>query len=235
VSTRITGPLGVLAVTGQATLGGATAVNNTLTVSGQATLEGPVQAQQTLAVTGQASLNGGGSVSGTLTNGGTISGGVVNPASGTVSGPWTVQGLLGTHYATNTLSTAYTTTSTTAVSTGMGVSISSPSTALQWLLTAIGSNNTAGDGIALSLYRSTTGIPAAGAAPGTGDVAVWGSGSLLSSAAGQQQAASGTGIDTGLTSGTTYYYYLAVAAVTGGTASVGGGTSETVLRVRAIE
>jgi len=146
-----------------------------------------------------------------------------------------VAALLGTHSATATVSPAYTTTSTTAVSTGVGVSLSSPGTALQWLVNAIGSNSTAGDGIALTLYRSTTGIPAAGAAPGTGDVAVWTTGSLLSSAANQQQAAAGTSIDTGLTSGTTYYYYLALASVTGGTASVGGGTNETVIRVRAIQ
>jgi hypothetical protein len=221
-----------LAVAGPSTLEGATTVQSTLAVSGQASLNGGLQTAAGTQATfnGPATLNDGATLpSGqTLTNNGTISGGTV--ANATVSG-----GFLHPAGATASLGSTYTTTSTTFVSTGMGVSVVSPSTALSYLLAAIVSNNTAGDGVSLALYRSTTGIPAAGAAPGTGDVAIWQSGELISSAANQQQAVATSDVDGGLAAGTTYYYYLAVEAVTGGTASVAAGSNQTTLTVRALE
>lgn len=207
-----------------------------LVVDGPSTLDGATSVGSTLAVSGQTSLNGGAAMpaSAQFANNGTIAGGTVNPQSGAVTGAWSVGGLLSTAHDEATLAAAYTTTSTTPVSTGLGVQLTSPGASLEWLVAAIANNNTAGDGVSLAVYRSTTGIPAAGAAPGGSDTQVWGSGTLVSSAASQDQAVAGSAIDTGLTANQAYYYYLAAAAVTGGTASVGGGTEETVLRVRAI-
>jgi hypothetical protein len=207
-----------------------------LVVQGPSSLEGATSVGSTLAVSGQASLNGGAAMPAgqQFSNNGTIAGGTVNPQSGSVTGAWTVGGLLGTAHASASLGANYTTTSTTAVSSGFGVSLVSPGTTLEFQAAALVANNTAGDGVQVTLYRSTTGIPAAGSAPGGSDVAVWTSNPLLSSAANQNQAASAVDIMTGLTAGTTYYFYLAVQAVTGGTASLNAGTNSTALLVRAI-
>jgi hypothetical protein len=146
----------------------------------------------------------------------------------------TVAGAVTTPHAAAALGATYTTTSTTAVSTGFGVSLASPGSVLGWIVHAVVANNTAGDGGQLTLYRSTAGIPAAGSAPAAGDVAVWTSGPLLSTAANQSQVAGGDYLDTGLTAGTTYYYYLAAQAVTGGTASVVADTGATTVLIRAV-
>lgn len=175
-------------------------------------------------VVGAVSLAGAVQNSGTVTNSGTIQGGVVNPASGTVSGAWTVSGLLGTVHGSDTLAAAYSTTSTTAVSSGFGVSLDSPGASVEWRAALLAANNTAGDGATLTLYRSTAAIPAAGSAPGGSDTAL-ASISLVSSAASQNQAAVLQGLDTGLAGGTTYYYYVAIAALTGGTAQLDIGTN----------
>jgi hypothetical protein len=207
-----------------------------LVVQGPSNLDGATQVGSTLTVAGQASLNGGATMPAgqQFSNNGTIAGGVVNPQSGSVTGAWTVGGLLGTAHASASLGATYTTTSTTAVSSGFGVSIVSPGTVLEYQVAALVANNTAGDGVQVTLYRSTTGIPAAGSAPGAGDVAVWTTTSLVSSSANQNQAASAVDLVSGLTAGTTYYFYLAVQAVTGGTASLEAGTNSTALLVRAI-
>jgi len=134
--------------------------------------------------------------------------------------------------ATASVGTTATTTSTTAVSTGIGLSIIPGNTQVLLEGHAIVSNNTAGDGAIVYVYRSTAGIPAAGSAPATGDTAVFNSGAFLSSAANQQQSVAIHALDTGLTSGAKYYYYFGLAAVTGGTASLVGGTNTSVLVAR---
>jgi hypothetical protein len=233
--------LGSLTVQGPASLNGATAVNNLLSVSGQASLNGGLQtaANTTATFNGSVTLNAGGQVPAgqTLTNAGTLANtGTINN-SGTINNTGTISGSgqISAANAYASLSSAYSTTSTSLVSTGLGVQITSPGTVLTVELAAVVANNTAGDGVTLALYRSTSAIPAAGSAPGTSDVAIWNSGSLLSSAANQQQPVSAHIHDAGLSAGTTYYYYLAVQAVTGGTASVNADTAATTLVVRAIQ
>lgn len=127
------------------------------------------------------------------------------------------------------LGAATTTASTALVSSGLGVSVTPAGTQVRVRGVYIVSNNTAGDGVQVAVYRSTAGIPAAGAAPAAGDVSVYSSGPLLSSAANQQQAGGFELLQTGLTAGTKYYFYIAFAAVTGGTASLAGGSSQTAL------
>lgn len=138
-----------------------------------------------------------------------------------------------TDYTQGALASTYSTASTTNVSAGLGVSLAVATTGALVMLSAIVANNTAGDGVQLAVYRSTTGTPAAGSAPGGTDTLVYQT-QMTSSAANQNQSVCTLFMDTGLTAGTTYYYYVALAAVTGGTAAAVGGNRQTVLVVHSV-
>jgi len=121
------------------------------------------------------------------------------------------------------LSASYSTTSTTAVSTGLyayihvsGITANSP---IVVEFEGYGYNNTLGDGVTLSLYVSTSGIPAQGSAPPSTDT-------LLTSITVTQEGLVSnpnsmpiTYVYTPTVAGN-YYFYIAVNAVTGGTATI---------------
>jgi len=122
------------------------------------------------------------------------------------------------------LSASYSTTSTTAVSTGLGTAkiIVSSSTVNHPLVVSFegyGYNNTLGDGVTLSLYVSTAGVPAQGSAPPSTDTL------LTSITVTQEGLASNpysmpiTYVYTPTASGY-YYFYVTINAVTGGTATI---------------
>ena len=119
-------------------------------------------------------------------------------------------------------SSVVSTTSTTGVSTGIGVSVT-PQVAGKALVKvkAQAANNTLGDGIMVLLYRSTTSIPAAGSAPNSGDVNLQFASITQEGLAGNRHTIALDLLDSGLTNGTKYYYYIAQFAQTGGTASIG--------------
>jgi len=121
------------------------------------------------------------------------------------------------------LSASYSTTSTTAVSTGLyayipvsGITVNSP---IVVEFEGYGYNNTLGDGVTLSLYASTAGIPAQGSAPPSTDT------HLTSITVTQEGVASNpnsmpiTYVYTPTASGS-YYFYVTLNAVTGGTATI---------------
>jgi len=122
------------------------------------------------------------------------------------------------------LSASYSTTSTTAVSTGLGtagvpVSIFSKGNPIVVSFEGYGYNNTLGDGVTLSLYLSTAGVPAQGSAPPSTDTL------LTSITVTQEGVASNpnsmpiTYVYTPTSSGA-YYFYVTINAVTGGTATI---------------
>jgi len=122
------------------------------------------------------------------------------------------------------LSASYSTTSTTPVSTGLGTAkivVSSNTVNLPLVVSfeGYGYNNTLGDGITLSLYVSTAGVPAQGSAPPSTDTL------LTSITVTQEGLASNpysmpiTYVYTPTATGN-YYFYIAVNAVTGGTATI---------------
>jgi len=122
------------------------------------------------------------------------------------------------------LSASYSTTSTTAVSTGLGtagvpVSSFTVNHPLVVSFEGYGYNNTLGDGVTLSLYVSTAGVPAQGSAPPSTDTL------LTSITVTQEGLASNpysmpiTHVYTPTATGN-YYFYIAVNAVTGGTATI---------------
>jgi len=122
------------------------------------------------------------------------------------------------------LSASYSTTSTTPVSTGLGtagvpVSSFTVNHPLVVSFEGYGYNNTLGDGVTLSLYVSTAGVPAQGSAPPSTDTL------LTSITVTQEGLASNpysmpiTYVYTPTATGN-YYFYIAVNAVTGGTATI---------------
>jgi hypothetical protein len=143
------------------------------------------------------------------------------------------QGLADGSFQSAVLSANYTTTSTTLVSTGLGVTLTPEDTKVMLDGRAVVNNNTAGDGVTVAIYQSTVGIPAAGSAPASGDTAIL-QVNITSSAASQNQVVPLALPVTSLTAGTKYYFYLAVAAVTGGTAQVNGGSGQTALTARVV-
>jgi len=122
------------------------------------------------------------------------------------------------------LSASYSTTSTTAVSTGLGtagVPVSNYTVNLPLVVSfeGYGYNNTLGDGVTLSLYVSTAGVPAQGSAPPSTDT-------LLTSVTTTQEGLASNPYSMPITyvytptSGGTYYFYVTINAVTGGTATI---------------
>jgi len=123
------------------------------------------------------------------------------------------------------LSASYSTTSTTAVSTGLGtagvpVSSETVNHPLVVSFEGYGYNNTLGDGVTLSLYVSTAGVPAQGSAPPSTDTL------LTSITVTQEGLASNpnsmpiTHVYTPTTANENYYFYITINAVTGGTATI---------------
>jgi len=130
----------------------------------------------------------------------------------------------GSAFSAVNLSASYSTTSTTAVSTGLGtakVPVSSQTVNFPLVVSfeGYGYNNTLGDGVTLSLYVSTAGVPAQGSAPPSTDTL------LTSITVTQEGLASNpysmpiTYVYTPTATGN-YYFYIAVNAVTGGTATI---------------
>jgi len=122
------------------------------------------------------------------------------------------------------LSASYSTTSTTPVSTGLGTAkiVVSSATVNHPLVVSFegyGYNNTLGDGVTLSLYVSTAGVPAQGSAPPSTDT-------LLTSITVTQEGLASNPYSMPITYAYTptatgnYYFYIAVNAVTGGTATI---------------
>jgi hypothetical protein len=99
-------------------------------------------------------------------------------------------------------------TSSSDISTGIGTSIAPTTSRVLARATGYGglSGGITGAAVA-SVYRSATGIPAAGSAPGGSDVRL--GYCNMGSYNGIQTALAIEAIDTGLTPGTTYYYYFA--------------------------
>jgi len=122
------------------------------------------------------------------------------------------------------LSASYSTTSTTPLSTGLGTAkivVSTQTVNLPLVVNfyGYGYNNTLGDGVTLSLYVSTAGVPAQGSAPPSTDTL------LTSITVTQEGAASNPNsmpipyVYTPTATGS-YYFYVAVNSVTGGTATI---------------
>lgn len=99
-----------------------------------------------------------------------------------------------------------TTTSTSYVSAGIGLSLAPSTTRIQvlgMLTNDLGGVTATSGGIAI--YRNTSGVPASGTGVG--------SDTLIASVFGANTATiSPAYLDTGLTAGTTYYYYVAIAS-----------------------
>jgi len=145
-----------------------------------------------------------------------------------VSTPYTIGNVgafvNGSAFSAVNLSASYSTTSTTAVSTGLGtagVPVSSVTVNLPLVVSfeGYGYNNTLGDGVTLSLYVSTAGVPAQGSAPPSTDTL------LTSITVTQEGLASNpnsmpiTHVYTPTATGS-YYFYVTINAVTGGTATI---------------
>lgn len=129
------------------------------------------------------------------------------------------------------LAANYANTTTNPLSTGTGITITPTDSKIQVDGHAVAQNNTASDGWTVSVYRSTVGIPAQGAAPAGGDTVVYSTTRSVSSA-NQNFSCGFEFVDSGLTPNTTYYCYITIAAVTGGTATAVGGTNQTSLIVK---
>ena len=115
--------------------------------------------------------------------------------------------------------TNYSTTSTSAVSTGIGLSITPSTTRVLVSVTGEAANNTSGDGSLIAVYSNTTGVPTSGTSVGTD--ALW----TFTQVNGNASAYMGFAIAklaTGLTASQTYYFYVALQALGGGTAILGG-------------
>jgi hypothetical protein len=122
------------------------------------------------------------------------------------------------------LSASYSTTSTTALSTGLGTAkivVSSFTVNFPLVVNfyGYGYNNTLGDGVTLSLYVSTAGVPAQGSAPPSTDT-------LLTSITVTQEGLVSNPNSMPIpyvyqpTATGSYYFYVAVNSVTGGTATI---------------
>ena len=161
-------------------------------------------------------------------NPGVYTSGSLGLGSFTNDGPFTIANVgaftASSAFSAVNLSASYSTTSTTAVSTGLGtagifvsgVTVNHP---LVVSFEGYGYNNTLGDGVTLSLYVSTAGVPAQGSAPPSTDT-------LLTSVTTTQEGLASnpysmpiTYVYTPTKSGS-YYFYVTINAVTGGTATI---------------
>jgi len=123
------------------------------------------------------------------------------------------------------LSASYSTTSTTPVSTGLGtakivVSSFTVNYPLVVSFEGYGYNNTLGDGVTLSLYVSTAGVPAQGSAPPSTDTLLTSITTTQEGLASNPYSMPITYVYTPTTANENYYFYIAVNAVTGGTATI---------------
>ena len=143
-----------------------------------------------------------------------------------------MQGLWRPRFNWHALASTYSTSSATNVSTGHGTSLVAGGTGvLEIVSTAVASNATQNDASQVALYESTIGIPAAGAAPASGDTLIYQTTRTRSTANSNSETTSHI-VRTGLVTGTTYYYYHAAAAPGGGTTSLVGGNNQTTIMVR---
>ena len=123
------------------------------------------------------------------------------------------------------LSASYSTTSTTAVSTGLGtagvpVSVFTVNLPLVVSFEGYGYNNTLGDGVTLSLYVSTAGVPAQGSAPPSTDTLLTSITTTQEGLASNPYSMPITYVYTPTTANENYYFYITINAVTGGTATI---------------
>ena len=123
------------------------------------------------------------------------------------------------------LSASYSTTSTTAVSTGLGTAgifVSSYNSGYPLVVNfeGYGDNNTLGDGVTLSLYVSTAGVPAQGSAPPSTDTLLTSITTTQEGLASNPYSMPITYVYTPPTAGDHYYFYVTINAVTGGTATI---------------
>jgi len=123
------------------------------------------------------------------------------------------------------LSASYSTTSTTAVSTGLGtagvpVSVFTVNLPLVVSFEGYGYNNTLGDGVTLSLYVSTAGVPAQGSAPPSTDTLLTSITTTQEGLASNPYSMPITYVYTPTTANENYYFYVTINAVTGGTATI---------------
>ena len=124
------------------------------------------------------------------------------------------------------LSASYSTTSTTPVSTGLGTTpygiyVSGATVNLPLVVSfeGYGYNNTLGDGVTLSLYVSTAGVPAQGSAPPSTDTLLTSITMTQEGLASNPNSMPITHVYTPTASGS-YYFYVTINAVTGGTATI---------------
>lgn len=123
----------------------------------------------------------------------------------------------------------YTTTSSTAISTGVGVTVASPHTDKNLInMAALIKNGTINDGATIQIYRSTSSIPSQGNAPNSGDTSVF-SATVTEAVAAGQVGIPACFVDSGLVPGQTYYYYITILSVTGGTTTIYGSSNQTTI------
>jgi len=123
------------------------------------------------------------------------------------------------------LSASYSTTSTTPVSTGLGtagIQVNNVTVNLPLVVSfeGYGYNNTLGDGVTLSLYVSTAGVPAQGSAPPSTDTLLTGITVTQEGLASNPYSMPITYVYTPTTANKSYYFYIAMNTVTGGTATI---------------
>jgi hypothetical protein len=157
-----------------------------------------------------------------------LTGGNVGLGSFSTAGPYQIMNVGAftqqSAFSAVNLSASYSTTSTTALSTGLGTAkivVSAQTVNLPLVVNfyGYGYNNTLGDGVTLSLYVSTAGVPAQGSAPPSTDT-------LLTSITVTQEGLVSNPNSMPIpyvytpTATGNYYFYVAVNSVTGGTATI---------------
>jgi hypothetical protein len=127
---------------------------------------------------------------------------------------------------------SYSTTSTTAVCTGTSAQIANPPFGrIEVTGQVTVNNNTASDGVEITVYRTTGSVPAQGAAPGGSDTKVVDI-TITPPAANENEVIPFHFFDSGLSNTSTYSYYVCINATTAGTAAVVGGNGNFVIAAR---